>query len=288
MKRSQKEIQPGFFIILVMTLIFLHLLNCDIDHGLEPTNSKIAGKIFFRGEIPSHTDEVRVAVVKDFPPKDIKQIIFSDMLDFQKDTAEYEIFLSEGTYDVAAVVWKEENQSWNLCNIIGVYGASFYKGRLVPTFKPVMITHNNPILDNVDIEANLDRVNRDAKIIGTLHFVGSWPENTGVIGVGAFIEIPEPENFIDYYLKSIFIDYSISTFEEKSDYLLRVNSSDTLKYIAALWIDNTFSLASAQDVGFYVDSEDTTGTVPGTVIVPKDSTLTGIDITVDFSKMQGN
>ncbi len=284
MKRSYKKSQLIFYIILCVFLSF-PLVGCRIDHGLEPINSGIGGRIFFKGETPRHTDEVRVAVVKDFPPRSIKELLFSDMIDFRSDTAQYKIYLPEGKYNVVAVIWKEHNEPWNISNIIGLYGGIFLGDRLIPTFKPVVIPDSKTFIDTIDIAANLNRVNRDAKIEGTIHFIGSWPENTGVMGVGAFTEIPKQGDILDYYFKSIFIDYTISTFVEKADYLLRVHSIDTVKYIAALWIDNTFDMNTIRDVGFYVDPFDTTGTVPGTVTVPKDSTLKGIDITVDFSKL---
>ncbi len=284
MKKINRKTWLVSFLILC-AFLFSPLLNCHIDHGLEPINSGISGRVFFKGEIPRHTDEVRVAVAKDFPPRNIKELLFSDMIDFYSDTANYRIYLPKGKYDVVAVIWKEHNEQWNISNIIGVYGGIFLGGRLIPTFKPVTIPSSKSFLDTIDIEANLNRVNRDAKIEGTINFIGPWPENTGVVGVGAFTEIPKQGDILDYYFKSIFIDYTVSTFVEKADYMLRVHSADTVKYIAVLWIDNTFDMNTIQDVGFYIDPDDTTGTAPGIVTVPKDSTLKGIDITVDFSKM---
>ena len=144
-------------------------------------------------------------------------------------------------------------------------------------------THNPhlySILDNIDIDTNLNRVNRDSRIEGTVTFQGSWPDDTGVIGVGAFTEIPTPGVLEDYLLKNVDIDYTVPIFVDSADYKLRVHSSDTLKYIAVLWINNSYDLNTIRDIGFYTDPGDPTQ--PGTVIVPPHSTLPGVDIIVRF------
>ena len=93
---------------MLLTLVVLSLLpGCQIDHGLEPLFSKIMGKVIFTGEKPRHTDEVRVAVVKTFPPSDMAELLFSERLSLESDTAHYEIYLAPGKYDIVAVIWKE-------------------------------------------------------------------------------------------------------------------------------------------------------------------------------------
>ncbi len=270
--------------LILLIILLVILFSCNIDHGLEPINSKITGTITFYGDPPSTTDEVRVAVVKNFPPKNIKSLLFSNMIDFRKKTAEYELYLPKGTYEAVAVLWKEHNQSWNISNVIGIYGGSLIGDLLIPTYLSVTLVDNNTTVNNIDIQATLERVNRDAKIKGEINFVGDWPDNTGIMAVGAFTKIPEPGNYIDYFFSSIFIDYSIPTFVSSADYTLRVHGQDTVKYIAALWIDNSFDLSSIKDVGFYCDPQDSTGTKPGSVVVPTNSVQTGINMTVDFSK----
>lgn len=273
-------------IIILILLIFLLVIpfSCNIDHGLEPINSKIIGTLTFYGDVPPNTDEVRVAVVKNFPPQNIKSLLFSNMINFRNKTADYELYLPKGTYEVVAVLWKEHNHSWNISNVIGVYGGSVIGDLLIPTYIPVTVADNNTIVTNIDISATLERVNRDAQIKGTINFTGEWPDNTGVMAVGAFNEIPDPGDYIDYFFKSVFIDYSIPIFVSSTDYTLRVQGEETVQYIAALWIDDSFDLSSITDVGFYSDPEDSSGTVPGSVTVPVNSIQAGIDITVDFTK----
>jgi len=265
-------------------LIMIMQFSCRVDHGLEPINSKITGTVTFHGDHPPSTDEVRVVVAKDFPPKDIKSLLFSNMINYREKTAEYEIYLPKGTYKVVAVLWKEHNESWNISNVIGVYGGSISGDLLIPTYRSVTIADNNTTVRNINIQATLERVNRDAKIKGEINFIGDWPDNTGVMAVGAFSSIPEPGDYMDYFFSSIFMDYSIPVFVSSAEYMLRVQGQDTVKYVAALWIDDTFDLASIRDVGYYCDPQDSTGLKPGSVLVPADAVKTGINITVDFSK----
>jgi hypothetical protein len=274
------KIRILFLCIIIPGLLALLIPNCRIDHGLEPVNSKIMGNLFFHGAIPRYTDEVRVAVLKTFPPSDIAELLFSEKIAALVDTVAYEIYLPPGTYAMVAAIWKAHNEPWNLSDIIGLYGGFFIGDQLVPIFQSVTLEDNYTVLDSIDIETNLNRVNRDSKIEGTVTFKGSWPDNTGVIGVGAFTGIPAQGDYIDYYLKNVDIDYTLPVFVNSADYQLRVHSTDTLRYIAVLWIDNTYDLTTIRDIGFYTDPGDSTQ--PGTVTAPADSTLYGVDIQVRF------
>jgi len=274
----------------IKKVLFLTILlcSCRIDHGLEPISSKITGSVHFTGELPRYTDQVRVAAVSSFPPKSINELQFSDALTFfqgntiTKNPVEWELYLPPGRYEVVAVVWKEVKHPWNLSDIIGLYGGSFVGDLLIPTYLPVTIDGPNSVVENIDIEANLNRVNRDTLIQGTITFLGKWPENTGVVGIGAFSEIPQKNNISDYFFKNLALDYSVPIFVKSYDYRLRVRSKDVLKYIAVLWIDNNFDLSTITDIGFYADPSDPL--TPKTVTVSEDE-LINIDITVDFSEL---
>jgi hypothetical protein len=81
-----QSIRKAFWIIGV-SAVFLVGMRCKIDHGLEPVTSKIGGTIHFVGAVPDHTDEVRVAIVKDFPPQSINELLFSDMIPYRQESA---------------------------------------------------------------------------------------------------------------------------------------------------------------------------------------------------------
>jgi len=219
-------------------------------------------------------------VAKTFPPKDIKELIFSNGLSTGQPQAEYEIFLPPSTYDVIAVFWKEKNEPWNISDVIGIYGGTFVGDLLIPTFEPVTLPDASASIENIDIQTNLNKVNRDAAIEGTITFTGTWPDDTGLVGIGAFIEIPEAGNTIDYYFKNIALDYSVPVGVSSHQYRLRVRSGETIQYIAVIWINDNYHLASITDLGFYPDSTDPQN--PGSVTVVPGGTITGIDIAIAF------
>ena len=255
-------------------------MQCHIDHGLKPVESGIKGRVIFRGEFPTTTDQVRIAVARNFPPSQINQLLFSDPIDFRADTAQYELFVPQGTYEVVGVMWKEHNQSWNISDLIGVYGGLYIDDVYVPAYNPVSLPSSHSYPDSIDILADFSRVNRDAKIQGTVIFEGDWPSNSGLVAVAAFTAIPEVGNFTDYYFKSIYIDYSIQPYASQGPFQLRVSSQIPIPYIAVLWIDDEFNLGSALDVGFYEDPEHPGE--PGSMTLSPNSIVTGIQITVRF------
>jgi hypothetical protein len=272
-------------------VFLLVLLACSVDHGLEPIRSRISGRVFFTGDAnPTITDEVRVAVLKKFPPKDITELTFSEIVfgnsDQPPDTVPWEIYLEPGSYEIAAVIWKAHNQSWNISDIIGMWGGQFLGDQLIPPFPfvPIELRGSRSVVDSIDITANLNRVNRDGLIEGTLTFLGEWPANTGVVGIGAFSEVPEPGNVLDYLLKNLALDYSVPTFTGSASYRLRVRSTEAIRYVALMWINDAFDFGAIRDIGSYRDPADPSR--PGSV----DATslhVSGVDITVDFAGASG-
>jgi hypothetical protein len=270
----------------------LFLLTCNVDHGLEPVRSKIGGKVIFTGDQnPSLTDEVRVAVIKQFPPRDIKELLFSEIILRNQDRMPvaprpWEIVLAPGSYEIVAVIWKANNESWNISDIIGIYGGSFLGDQMIPPFpfKPIVIPESGALIDTIDITANLNRVNRDATVRGAITFTGPWPPNTGVVAIGAFIDVPRQGDIFDYLLKNAALDYSVSIWVDRADYQLRVRSSVTLKYIAVMWIADSYDLTTIREIGSYRDPSDPSK--PGTV-TPGVGETRGVDINVDFSLFGG-
>jgi len=287
---KMRFITHGVVLFAPIVSISLLVFRCQIDHGLQPIRSKIGGRIQWTGtRVPLDSDEIRVAVVKNFPPRNIQELLFSDMVPFRdRDTTlirtpvPWEIYLPPGRYDMVAVIWKGNNESWNISDVVGIYGGLFLGDMLVPTFKPVTVPSFDSTIDTLDIQANLNRVNRDAKISGTVTFQGKWPDNTGIVGVGAFVEVPRKGDLIDYYLKNAALVYGIPPFVEKFEYQLRIRSADTIRYVAVTWINASYDLTSIHEIGFFSDPSDPAR--PGTVTVARGETRQDVNIAVDFTK----
>jgi hypothetical protein len=288
--RHQRRVR-GFLRFGLTGLVLLFTV-CDIDHGLAPIQSKIGGTVRFVGDAnPTNTDEVRVAVIKQFPPRDITELTFSDMILGNSDQLPlpprpWEIYLAPGSYEIVAVIWKAHNQSWNISDIIGIHGGTFIGDQLIPPFpfKPVVLSGSGSVVDTLTITANLNRVNRDATVEGTVTFNGPWPSNTGVVGIGAFTDVPKKGDIIDYVFKNVALDYSPPTFVDRFEYRLRVRSTDAIRYVAVMWIDDSYSFASITDIGYYRDPADPSK--PGSVDASP-RRVTGIDIAVDFTQTEG-
>jgi hypothetical protein len=288
--RHRRRVGP---ILQTIAIGFLVLqFSCEIDHGLEPIRSKIGGMVTFKGDKnPDLTDEVRVALVKKFPPKEINELLFSEIILNNSDRLplqprHWEIYVPSGSYEIAAVIWKANNQSWNISDVIGIYGGTIIGDQVIPPFpfKPIVIPESGAVIDTIDIETNLNKVNRDATIEGKISFVGKWPSNTGIVAIGAFIDIPAQGNILDYLLKNVALDYSVPIKVAQAEYRLRIRSTDALKYMAVIWIADSYDFNTIQDIGYFRDPADTSK--PG-IVTPKPGATTGIDITVDFSKFGG-
>jgi hypothetical protein len=285
-----RVLPPRAFLLCIFTLAVLHL-ECQIDHGLSPIRSKVGGTVIVKGDrVPPGSDQVRVAVAKDFPPKNIKELLFSDMLPFKRTDStlvthpvSWEIYLPPGRYAVAAVLWKENNAPWNISDVIGVYGGAFLGDLLLPLYRSIDIPTADTVVDTLCIEANINRVNRDAKIEGAVSFRGPWPANTGAVGIGAFTGVPQPGNVLDYYFKNTALDYGIPVHAAAWNYRLRVRSGEAIRYVAVVWINAAYDLTSMKDIGFYPDPSDPSK--PGALIMEKNGLQTGVDILVDFTTM---
>lgn len=272
--------RPKYGLFLLLFTLILMIQKCSIDHGLKPIHSRISGRVLFRGEAPAATDQVRVGAAASFPPSQMNEILFSDPVDFRRDSAEYELYLPPGDYEVVAVIWKEHNQPWNISDIIGLYGGFFLDDVFIPSFLTVSLEDGDSQLDDIHIPADLNRVNRDARIRGSVTFSGTWPKNSGMVAVAAFSKRPAPGDFVDYYFSSLYIDYSIPPFSTEGFYQCRVRGNEPVAYIAVLWIDDGFHLDQIRDLGFYEDPMEPGK--PGAVTPPAGGLLENIDIQISF------
>ncbi|MDZ7725611.1 MAG: hypothetical protein U5R06_23005 [candidate division KSB1 bacterium] len=158
-------------ILLLGSILFI--MSCDIDPGLEPTHSGFTGTVYFSHEPPSGTDKVMVVAVRNFPPSGVTDLITGPSLSLSSDSATYEFYTPEGTYEAVGVVWKEQGQAWSISNIIGIY---------FPTsdyFTPgqVHIGSSTTVVESIDINADFSRAApaSNSGIRGTLNVKGEWP-----------------------------------------------------------------------------------------------------------------
>jgi hypothetical protein len=198
---------------------------CEFDQGLGPLQTKISGQlVYYASELrPSNIGEVRIAALLNFPPSGLGDIFFSDPLEFYKDTVEYELYLPEGEYPAIVVLWKPEGESWSFNSLLGLYG---FEPPNQFEMRPISVTKEVPVADNINLFALWSFANTDSKINGQISYLGTPPPDTEGILLIAFTRVP---NFDNLLLSLLFLGgmpLPVSTTENHFEYQLRVFHGD--------------------------------------------------------------
>ena len=157
-----KRLTP-FFLYLVLVVV-----SCYQGHGLSPPGeiSGIQGHITYVGTWPDSTNEVRLAVLKEYPigmtdPDSLLTFVMeklaglSDPLPLFVTEYDYEITVDAGEYAWVLVVWLPENL-FDLKEL-GAYYENL-ENMEVPT--PVTVPPN-VMIQGIDIIADFDNLNND-------------------------------------------------------------------------------------------------------------------------------
>lgn len=272
----------GTFSILGVIAIAVIFHACD-NFGIDANFFKgtIRGEIVLTQPVPTNTDEIRVAVTKNYPPSDIVSLLFSGPLPVNRDTTvseqrvAYDLQVPLDDYEAVFAIWKEKDQSFNPADIIGLYGDLLMAAPI-----PVATTSDEPVVSNIDLAIDFTKVQRTAKIEGRIDYFGAWPANTAAVAIFAFFEVPQilPDDFIRYLgaFEILPTDPTLTQY----DYRLRVPPG-TYKYLAVFWLAQGAELLDFKTLGFYRDSQ--APEQPGQVAVADKGTVTGVNISADFA-----
>ena len=270
-----------------LPLLFIPIfVSCSIDHGIDPILQMptIRGKVFFKGSKPENTEWVVVVASRDFPPADLVALSQSqsNFLNIKADsTADYEIILPNfGSYAAVGAVWKGKGEPLALSDVLGIYEVTVTQGFFIPD--TVTVTRENPVADSINIAADFSRVNRGAAILGRINYSGDWPENTEIMGIAAFNK--KPKTLLEFLNVSA-INISLPIKVPNHDYKLNTPPG-TYEYLVLLWLAKGADFTDFKEIGFH-ETEPGSG-IPDTVTVAKGDTARGIDIFVDFSKIDLN
>jgi hypothetical protein len=282
----KKVVIPGLNsmrILLFFSSIFLAILgsaSCSVDHGLSPHLGKITGKIIFLNRDEDYikkTDEIRVAVAKTFPPTEFTELITSSPLPKRAgDTLSYELIVPFGTYEILGVVWKAREKPWNISDVMGYYRSGL---DLLPS--SITVTENEPVAESVDVVADFRLVIREARISGTIYYEGEWPANTEIIGLGAYRNVPDPNNIFSILTASS-AKIGLPAFVPSYEYTLPVGVG-RFEYIGLFWKAKNAPFTEIKVLGFHADQDFPDR--PGAVTLEQDETLNNIDIHVDFNSL---
>jgi hypothetical protein len=267
------KMRYNVWIILAVLTGFLILPSCDADHGLEPLPGSLSVQVLFLNEeIPEDTEGVYLFVAPVFPPHAINELFLSpNSIPLDNDTVHAEIFLPYGHYEAVGLWWYGNTTQSNLADVFTL--------KLGLDFKPYQfdITPEEPH-QSIELFANLNRVDRDASIEGTITFNGPFPKETLVTAVGAFLQVPESP--VEYFVWLESMDFSINA--NPYHFRLPVRSKKRIKYIAVFWLGEDMGLDEFRTLGYYENPEEP-GT-PGEMKLKSGETISGIDIQADWAK----
>ncbi|HDQ45287.1 MAG TPA: hypothetical protein ENN17_07315 [bacterium] len=246
---------------------------CDIDHGIAPLPGKLSVQVFFLNkEVPEQTQGVYLFVAPVFPPHAINELFLSpNSIPLDNDTVMAEIVLPYGHYEAVGLWWYSTLTESNLADVFTL--------KLGPDFLPYQfdITPEKPHHE-IELFANLDRVNRESSLEGTITFNGPFPPNTLATAVAAFQHVPQRD--VEYYVWLESIDFSVDS--NPFHFRLPVRSRRRIRYIAVFWLGEKMGLHELRMLGFY-ENPDVPGT-PGEFLPRTGETLTGVDIQADWAK----
>ncbi|MCD4666146.1 MAG: hypothetical protein K8R68_12825 [Bacteroidales bacterium] len=260
--------------LLIASLFSLVFMGCQSDHGLEPIRSNIHGVITYSGEWHSPPAEVRLVSATKFPPSGVSDLIIGESIPVSGDSYDYNFYLKPGAYKLVGVAWREQNSTWDIISICGLYFSG--TDSLAPS--EVIIPTDTSCVKNINIFVNRSKARRvtDSKIVGSIKFNGAWPdsvEDIRVIATTKFSLFPlELPSLLDISFSNGIVpgvdsaDYIINafpaTYEATGVVMFKANQSFSLESIIAL--------------------------EQRRYIVAEDSTVAGPDFTIDFNKIPVN
>ncbi|MFQ5864258.1 MAG: hypothetical protein ACE5IW_03415 [bacterium] len=286
--KAKRRFFGAFCILGVMLTLSIIIYSCsDLGVDADFFCCGVTGEIIIDTIVPMNTDEIRIAVTKQFPPLDFEGIVISSPLDVKVDSnvtsqrVPFEVLVPEGEYEAVFVIWKEKDKSVNPADRIGLYGNLQLEDPI-----PITVSAEDSTVENIEIDIDFTKVLRTSIIEGRITFVNNgipataeqWPPNTGFVAIFAFPIVPEvfPEDFLTFSAFEI-----LPQNVEQLDYRLRI-SAGVFKYIAVFWLAEGALLEDFKDLGFY---RDPLSDEPGEVSVGENETVTGIDITAEFANI---
>ncbi len=272
------------FVLLSAAALFL-FLSCDFDQGLGPSKTRISGKVIFldAASRPSNVEEVRVIAVANLPPAGFGDVYFSDAVRFDLDTASYQLSVPIGNYPAVGVLWKARGKDWAFNNLMGIYG---FNPPLEFSLKAVELTREQPVADNLNVFALWTFTQFDATLEGQVTFAGTWPADTEVLLLAAFVEVPDLNNIANSLGLLGGIPLPITkpgTNDNKLAYKTSVRHG-AYKFIGAFWKrkgDN--DPKHIRCIGFYPAAPNSPR--PGDLEIAPEGTASHVDFVVDFSTL---
>jgi hypothetical protein len=258
-----------------LLLLSLLCLGCDVDQGLEPTQSGFSGTVYFTHAWPEETDQVLVVASKVFPPASLEDLVLGEPLPLNVDSVRYTLYTNPLQFSAVGVVWKQKNQPWDVTNIIGIH----FKGndRFSPSL--VEIPDRRSMITDIDVQADLSRAKFavSSQIRGSISVTGEWPSTAESVLIIA------SQNVLPTGLLDIQFSQPIEAGFDSTNYTFTVQPG-TYRLIAVLLLQSDTPLGVESIKNFYRSNPNSP--FPGSVTVNTDtSVVDNINMILDFSEL---
>ena len=268
-------------------LVALVLVSCGLDGGIKPLESAIEGKITFVGEWPDSLVELRVVTYEDYPPAEFTDLsTWSDPLTLGQSEISYTMPVPPGQYALVAVAGRYEDAGWTALAQFSTSG----------TFPDTV-----RLADRVSVAGGVDFVvsfsSSRSGITGRLIFANAWPDTVSSIRVGALANSMTNPPYPTIVLSDINNLSDVFTRDDTSYVYSIPLAPGVYRTIAAAWMDydatgqpadwgllNAQKLLHRPILGVY-SASDPGSLAADSVVVEQDRWITGVDITLDFSRV---
>ncbi len=140
------------FVLLVISPFFT---QCEVDHGLGISTTRIQGRIILpdMSQRPDYLESVRViALTKKLDAEDVSlndAVIANSSVDLSDPNPRYDLAAPLSKYEFVGAVWKHREKGWDYTNIFGFYG--FDPDSFKFDVQPIYLTKDQPVAQNIDI-----------------------------------------------------------------------------------------------------------------------------------------
>jgi len=260
--------------IVTAFIISLILVSCFSDHGLEPIRSNIQGTITYSGEWPAPAAEVRLVTAAKFPPSGVDDLIVGESIPLSGDSYDYNFYLKPGSYDLIGVAWREQNSTWDIISICGIY----FSGTDSLSPGEIVILTDTSQVSNINIVVDRSKARKvtNTKITGSIIFEGAWPDSVLEVLVIATTKFKFFPTILPTLLDLSFSN-SISSGVDSSEYT--INAFPTTYVATAVIFFKSGQSLSFDDIIYSLNVGGLNMT-PITTI--EDSTIAGPDFHIRF------
>ena len=153
--RGKMNKKQKIFKVMTILSIALFLIQCEIDHGLGVSTSRIQGHLVLpdMSQRPDYLESVRViALTKTLDAADISLndvVISNSSVDLSDPNPSFDLPAPLSKYEFIGAIWKKRDEAWDYTRIFGFYG--FDPDSFKFTQKPIYLTKDNPIVEDIDI-----------------------------------------------------------------------------------------------------------------------------------------